>query len=533
MLSSWELKLKPSLFMKQVGGMVALRPPQPAFPPVYDEINVCPFELPPANDLDYPLPETCIAKRPAEPRDASLLLVSDASSLSSTADTVDTWVFDGIFRELPSFLPAKSLLVLNRSRVITARLLMRKEGTGGKAEVLCISPVSPSWDPAIALTALSNRSVWRCMIGGRNIKAGSRLVLTTENGLCLTGQVEAREGKDGLVRFSWTHTAHGKESPPTFGDVLEDVGKIPLPPYMNRASDTADLQDYQTVYATARGSVAAPTAGLHFTHSLLQQLRNGPQQIETCYLTLHVGAGTFQPVTGKEVGEHAMHWERIQVPMDALETLIEATGSGRPMVPVGTTSVRTLETLYWWGVRLLSALPSSCSAQRPSTLLSEDSVTNLSLGQWDAYHYGAKWLTQASSLVPAVHALEALRDRAKMEGVDHVGGETQLMIAPGYRFALCDGLITNFHQPRSTLLLLVGAFLGGLGPVHRIYRHALSKGSYRFLSFGDSNLMIPPARVILPVRPKRGNVSGKCAVAWPRKGWAAGVKEERWVKLPD
>jgi len=487
------------------------------------------IELPPASALDYLLPDARIAKRPAEPRDASLLLVSDASTHQ---ENDSPWVCDAAFRDLPSFLPAKALLVLNQSRVITARLLMQKEGTGGKAEVLCISPIKPSWDPAVALAAPSGQSVWRCMIGGKNIKAGSRLVLETEEGLMLTAEVETREGKDGLVRFSWTSVSEPTLQNLSFGAVLERVGKIPLPPYMNRASDAADVQDYQTVYAKAEGSVAAPTAGLHFTLPLLEQLRTGPKAIDPCYLTLHVGAGTFQPVLWDDVGQHAMHWERVSVSLTTLDQLIEASGSGRPILPVGTTSVRTLESLYWWGAQLLSSSSSSSSSSCSPT--KQRSVADLSLGQWDAYQHGGLLARQhPSSFVPAVKALEALRKKAREEGVGSVGGETQLIVAPGYRFALCDGLITNFHQPRSTLLLLVGALMGGLGPVHRIYRHALSKGGFRFLSFGDSNLMIPPAQTLLPVRPGRGLGGEGRAVDWPRRGGGGGGGEEGWTRLRD
>ncbi len=509
-----------------------MAPPPPAPPPaaasLADDDEAPPplsFALPPASQLDYLLPEERIAIRPAEPRDASLLLVSDTSQGHE-----QPWVCDAVFRELPSFLPAQALLVLNQSRVITARLLMHKEGTGGKAEVLCISPVEPSWDPAVALAAPSGQSVWRCMIGGKNIKAGTRLVLTTtdeeQKEVTLVADVVAREGKDGLVRFSWT-SPDPAVAQQSFGHVLERVGKIPLPPYMNRASDAADIQDYQTVYAQAKGSVAAPTAGLHFTQDLLQQLQAGPKAIEPCYVTLHVGAGTFQPVSGDDVGAHAMHWERVSVPLSTLEQLIEASAHGRPILSVGTTSVRTLESLYWWGASLLSTGSSS------SSRIKSKSVADLSLGQWDPYRQGVlAGSPRTAPLVPATTALQTLHARAQEEGLDSVGGETQLMVAPGYRFALCDGLVTNFHQPRSTLLLLVSALMGGLGPVHRIYRHALRQGSgFRFLSFGDSNLMIPPARSLLPVRPGRGDGGGGGgSVAWPRKGGEQGGK---WTHLID
>lgn len=507
--------------LSQLKGVVSA-PAQDDSPPL--------VELPPASALDYLLPDVRIAKRPAEPRDASLLLVSDAST---DQENDGLWTCDATFRDLPSFLPAKSLLVLNQSRVITARLLMQKKGTGGKAEVLCISPLKPSWDPAVALAAPSGQSVWQCMIGGKNIKAGSRLVLEAGEGLTLTADVESREGKNGLVRFSWTSIFQPTLQSLSFGTVLERVGKIPLPPYMNRVSDAADVQDYQTVYAMAQGSVAAPTAGLHFTKSLLEQLQTGPKAIDPCHLTLHVGAGTFQPVSGDDVSQHTMHWERVSVPLTTLDALIEASGSGRPILPVGTTSVRTLESLYWWGAQLLSPSSSSSSSSASSSRTKQRSVLDLSLGQWDAYQFGGSSTRQRPcTFVPAATALDALAKQAREEGVESVGGETQLMVAPGYRFALCDGLITNFHQPRSTLLLLVGALMGGLGPVHRIYRHALSNG-YRFLSFGDSNLTIPPARTLLPVRPGRGVGAKGGVVDWPRMGRGGGRGREGWTCLSD
>ncbi|MCC7439622.1 MAG: S-adenosylmethionine:tRNA ribosyltransferase-isomerase [Armatimonadetes bacterium] len=415
----------------------------------------------PPDHFHYHLPDDRIALRPLAKRDDSKLLVCDVR---------DTSISHHTFRQLPSLLPNDSLLVLNDTRVVRARIVMRKP-TGGRVEFFLLEPVAPSHDPAIALAA-HGEATWNCMVGGaRRFRPGDCV-----EGEFLMNGVAARlaatmlgSAPDGFaLRFRWQPAGL------SFADLLDAAGSVPLPPYIHRTADESDSETYQTVYAQQSGAVAAPTAGLHFTNQTFAQLRQ--RGIETARVTLHVGAGTFKQVKG-EIAEHDMHQEQISITPEALRALIEQGKRQResecaPFVMVGTTALRTVESLYWFGVRLLRddgdawALP------------------QLSVGQWDPYR-----LAESNPLFPppdeAFLAVEEWRNR---HGVAQASGRTKILIVPGYQFRACDALITNFHQPGSTLILLVGALLGH-ALWQRVYGAALHEG-YRFLSYGDSSLLI-------------------------------------------
>lgn len=413
-----------------------------------------------AEEYVYDLPQERIAVYPLPERDKSKLLVAHIAQ-----QTIE----HKHFPDVVDYLPAGALLVMNNTRVITARIPMRKT-TGGAVEVLCLSPIAPSTDPALALQATGSCQ-WRCMIGGKRVRAGTALEASLGNttAIVLRARVLVREGTEGIVEFSWTPASL------PFATIVENTGILPLPPYLKREAETADTERYQTVYAKLLGSVAAPTAGLHFTPAVLQQLQE--KGIATEQLTLHVGAGTFQPLQSDAVEQHPMHREYISVPRQVVEHLHlhcvqrEKRGaSAHPIVPVGTTSVRTLESLYWFGVQ--------CTREKDAT-----NKENMELGQWDAYH-----LAHSAPLVPPTVALEALLRWMDKHKCESITGGTRIMIVPGYPFTLCDALITNFHQPHSTLILLVAAF-AGKNLWRTLYTSAL-ENDYRFLSYGDSSLLL-------------------------------------------
>lgn len=456
-------------------------------------MNVQPDYIPeirPA-EYDYTLPDERIAVRPAAQRDESRLLLCSARSGD---------IAHRRFGDLPDLIPPGATLVVNDTRVVRARLHLYRE-SGGKVEVLLTDPLFPSSDPAAALAA-RGESVWRCMVGGlkriRNggeIKGEFPLALPDENG---EKEKKKREEENDADRTNERHDGRGTlfallkeedEAGPvlrfrwtpaemSFAEVIERIGHVPLPPYIKREDLPEDVSSYQTVYAEHEGAVAAPTAGLHFTPEVLERI--AARDIQTVRVTLHVGAGTFAPMKGERVGEHPMHAERIAVSEASLHALLEAAErrerTGAPLVVVGTTSLRTLESLYWYGVRLLR------NEIEPS---SSEPVVD----QWDPYRL------EREGVLPSLReALQQVANRVAAEGDGHnregVSGVTRLMIVPGYRFRACDALITNFHQPGSTLVLLVAAFLGK-DLWRRAYDAALQEG-YRFLSYGDSSLLIGP-----------------------------------------
>lgn len=396
-------------------------------------------------ELTYELPPGHIAPHPLPDRDASRLLVVRGESMA-----------DHHFRDLPDLLPDNALLVMNDTRVVNARLLFER-ATGATVEVFCLEP--DGGPPVEQALAQRGEAVWHCALGNaRRWKEGVlEHVRATPQGeeVRLFAERMAPGEKSERVRFRWTPHELG------FGEVLERMGEVPLPPYLDRSADATDTERYQTVYAHRSGSVAAPTAGLHFTPDLLQALER--KGLERHRLTLHVGAGTFMPVRSHTMGGHAMHMERVQVRRTTVEALRNALGA-RPVVAVGTTTLRTLESLYWHGVAILAGADPEAVA----------------VGQWEPYGH------EAAHQPDAADALGAVLRWMDARALDEVQGATRLLIAPGYRVRTADALLTNFHQPRSTLLLLVAAFIG---PHWReAYAHALDKG-YRFLSYGDGSLL--------------------------------------------
>ena len=398
----------------------------------------------PIADYDYPLPEERIAKFPMEQRDHSKLLCLKGDNIS-----------EHHFYDLPDLLPKDTLLVFNDTKVIHARLFFRKE-TGAVIEIFCLEPHQM---PVAQAFEQRERCTWTCFIGNnKKWKEGSLSgQWSVANGqFTLTATRREAVGNAWVVDFSWTGGF-------SFAEVIEAAGVIPLPPYLNRQAEVSDATRYQTVYAHHDGSVAAPTAGLHFTPEVFAHLKE--KGILTEYITLHVGAGTFKPVSTDTIGEHEMHVEPVHVTADNLRHII--AHQGKPLIAVGTTSVRTLESLYWFGVQL---------QQNPD-------LDHMHVNQWDPYT-----LSTAHYSLPTIQAFENILTWMERHDSDHLDGETQLMIAPGYQYRVIDGLVTNFHQPKSTLLLLVSALVGDAW--RDCYHYALDHG-FRFLSYGDSCLFLP------------------------------------------
>lgn len=396
------------------------------------------------NEYDYELPDERIAKFPLPERDASRLLLYNCGQISH-----------GAFRDLPEVLPPNALLLFNNTRVIHARLVFQRS-TGARIEVFCLEPLSPVEHQQ----SLSSEEpvVWACLIGNNKRWKEKELTLTvdTPHGpVHLYAERLAPHEDVFAVRFRWE-----SPQPIAFGEILHYAGLIPLPPYLHRESVPSDEDRYQTVYGRQEGSVAAPTAGLHFTDRVFEGLKQ--KGIETAYVTLHVGAGTFRPVKSERLGEHPMHEEQIFVSRETITALRDAVEAGRPIIPVGTTSLRTLESLYWCGAN-------------PSVLINNHHHHQPLVAQWDPYQ-------TAHEYAPA-EALNGLLEALQTKGEQTLTGSTQLLIAPGYTYRLATGLITNFHQPRSTLLLLVAALVGQ--DWRRIYNYAL-ENDFRFLSYGDS-----------------------------------------------
>ena len=393
-------------------------------------------------DYNYGLTEDRIAKYPLQERDATKLL-----------HYKDGCIEEHIFRELPELIPSGTLMVFNDTKVVPARLHFQRE-SGAHIEIFCLEPVSPvEYNLSFAAT---RECSWKCVIG--NAKRWKDDILHLYNpqadpaleALSLHASLLSRDGQTGVVQFSW-------QGDVPFSRVLELAGTVPIPPYLNRESEAVDSQRYQTVYAHIRGSVAAPTAGLHFTDSVLERMRAKGIRMEN--VCLHVGAGTFLPVKSSLVSEHPMHREPFVVSKSLIQTLA-AKDPETPLLAVGTTSVRTLESLYYIGVSCLErGVPQDVEQWAPYTR---------------TYTYSTR------------EALEAIVAWLDKEGLDALVAGTRIIIVPGFRFRLVDKLVTNFHQPESTLILLVSAFVNG--DWRSIYNYALQHG-FRFLSYGDSSLL--------------------------------------------
>ncbi|WP_266204427.1 S-adenosylmethionine:tRNA ribosyltransferase-isomerase [Pontibacter kalidii] len=393
-------------------------------------------------DFVYELPEERIAKFPLPERDQSKLLLYKKGHIT-----------DHTFTNLPQLLPPHTLLVFNDTRVVQARLLMQKE-TGGLVEIFCLEPVAPHREVQLAMQQTGG-STWKCLVGNNKRWKSGPVTLQFEGGM-LRAEREAQQEGHFLIRFTW------EPEELTFAEVLERCGRLPLPPYLNRDLTPDDHTRYQTIYANQKGAVAAPTAGLHFTDRVMEALK--AQSIDTAYLTLHVGAGTFKPVKADTMEAHEMHAEQVYISRSILERLLKQ--QGEPVIPVGTTSMRSLESIYWLGAKVL---------QQP-----ELPVQELQVSQWQAY--------ESINPPSAEEALQALLQYMDHQHVNHLHASTQIIIAPGYTFRMCQGLVTNFHQPESTLLLLVSALIGENW--RKVYQHALEH-DYRFLSYGDSSLLLP------------------------------------------
>lgn len=396
------------------------------------------------SDYNYPLPDERIAKFPLPVRDQSKLLVYRHGQVSETR-----------FTSLPDYLEAGELMIFNNTKVIQARLHFRKE-TGALIEIFCLEPIQPN-DYVLNFQQTSH-AAWLCMIGNlkkwkegslhkeMNVK-GHTITLTATRGEC--------RGTSHWVDFTWDNPEI------TFADILEVFGELPIPPYLNRETQESDKETYQTVYSKIKGSVAAPTAGLHFTERVLQALRDKGVDLEE--VTLHVGAGTFKPVKSEEIEGHEMHTEYISVNQQTIEKLIAHGGKA---IAVGTTSVRTLESLYYIGVTI---------ASHPDAGQEE-----LHVRQWQPY--------ETHPTMTTVESLQQILDYMKRHELEALHTSTQIIIAPGYTYHIVQKMVTNFHQPQSTLLLLVSAFVKG--DWRTIYDYALAH-DFRFLSYGDSSLLIP------------------------------------------
>lgn len=393
-------------------------------------------------DFDYPLPDDRIAKFPLERRDQSKLLVYRGGNIEESR-----------FDHVPELLPPDTLLIFNNTKVIHARLFFRKP-TGSTIEVFCLEPFQM---PVALSFEQRGHCTWNCFIGNnKKWKEGSLTRQLDIHGQSVTLTATRRKavGNAWIVDFDW-------DGGLSFAELIDQAGVIPLPPYLHREAVSSDNERYQTVYALHQGSVAAPTAGLHFSPEVFEALRQ--KGIATDFITLHVGAGTFKPVSTPTIGEHEMHVEKIEISRSNIECILNHLG--HTVIPVGTTTVRTIESVYWFGVKL----------SRNSKL------DAMHVMQWDPYEL-------ESLSVSTEHAYNNVLQWMEEQGIEQLEGDTQLMIAPGYIYHVISGLITNFHQPKSTLLLLVSALVGDAWK--ECYRYALDH-QFRFLSYGDSCLFLP------------------------------------------
>ena len=411
-------------------------------------------------DYNYPLPD----EFPLAERDQSKLLIYDRGNISERH-----------FADLPDLLPEGSLLVMNNTRVIQARLYFYKE-TGARVEILVLEPAKPA--EYQENFAQRGRTAWYCMVGGlKKWKQGELKAEVDIQGQKVAIRAERGEehGTSHWINFYWNGDW-------TWSEVLEAMGELPIPPYLNRKTEESDKRTYQTVYSKIEGSVAAPTAGLHFTEKVLRKIDQ--KGIDREEVTLHVGAGTFRPVKSEDIGHHDMHAEHIAVRRETIEKLIRHGGRA---IAVGTTSVRTLESLYWIGRKLergQQTLPSPA----------KEGIEDFHVSQWEPYEE-----TPRTDILdtegPGVGPLSALLSYMDANDLDVLHASTQIIIVPGYRYRIVERMITNFHQPQSTLLLLVSAFIGE--DWRRVYDYALGHG-FRFLSYGDSSILIPNTNYTKP-----------------------------------
>jgi S-adenosylmethionine:tRNA ribosyltransferase-isomerase len=409
-------------------------------------------------DFDYPLPDTKIAYTPASDRAGSKLLVWDNSIIAESN-----------YSNIAAHLPANATLVFNNSKVIAARILFDKINAENQnaltpsstIEIFCLEPTGKFTPILLAMQAIQ-KVEWNCLVGGAKKWKEDSLIkkvqINNEEILFTAKKIKNEDGKF-IIEFSWDHTSL------TFSEILTATGNIPLPPYIQRKASEEDKDRYQTTYAIEEGSVAAPTAGLHFSKAVFESLNN--KSILQKYLTLHVGAGTFMPVKSDTIDEHTMHAEFIEVDSTLIQFI--ANKLTDPIIAVGTTSLRSIESTYWIGVKIY--LHKKMFGENISS-------GNLHLGQWEAYEL-------AGQDVSIADAMNALLNWLKENNTNKLIAKTQLMVTPGYTFKICNALITNFHQPKSTLLLIIAAITGEQW--RSVYQHAL-ENDYRFLSYGDGSL---------------------------------------------
>jgi S-adenosylmethionine:tRNA ribosyltransferase-isomerase len=390
-------------------------------------------------DFNYELPDDRIAQYPLAQRDHSKLLIYNNGTITKD-----------IFYNITRYIPSQSLLVFNDSKVIHARLLFRKD-TGSLVEIFCLEPAAQELQTAFQQ---KGNCEWKCLVGNNKRWKSGQLQIEYK-GTTLFAEKIKQEEDNFIVKFSWEpcHLC--------FSEVLEVFGKVPLPPYINREAEENDSSRYQTVYAKYEGSVAAPTAGLHFTEKTFRDIEAAG--IKQAYVTLHVGAGTFKPVSVSNISEHEIHEEYFRVSRHFIVTLIEQIKSGKPVIPVGTTSLRTIDSLYWLGVKAF-----------------QHNLKHVFLEQWES--------DKLKDLnISTIDALKALLAEIDKYDTSHLNGSTRLMIIPGYEFRIVNGIITNFHQPRSTLLMLIAAMVGDKWK--EAYSYALAN-DFRFLSYGDCCLFL-------------------------------------------
>ncbi len=397
------------------------------------------------SDFTYSLPDERIARHPLAERDQSKLLVYKSGLIE-----------ESIYRDIDQFLPAGSLLVFNNTKVVEARLLFQKL-SGGVIEIFCLEPADQYADIALAMVQ-KGEVFWKCLVGGvSKWKHGmvlSKKILTGETEVELQAEISERLPDCFIIKMRWTPAGY------TFAEILHLAGLVPLPPYLHREVEASDKERYQTVYARYDGSVAAPTAGLHFTQNIFEKL--AAKNISTNFVTLHVGAGTFKPVKSETIGGHEMHSEFLDVSIETIEHIYKHID--QKIFAVGTTSLRLIESLYWMGVK---------TSTNPSI-----NMNDLAVLQWEPY--------ETKSRLGTSIALKSLMDWMKSNGLNRLITKTQIMIAPGYELKIASGIITNFHQPQSTLLLLIAAVVGEKWK--ELYEHALNN-DFRFLSYGDGCLL--------------------------------------------
>jgi S-adenosylmethionine:tRNA ribosyltransferase-isomerase len=418
-------------------------------------------------DFTYDLPASKIASYPLEERDASkLLIVGAPNGPGAVGENGATQTFsESTYSNLDEVLPSNTLLVHNDTKVVAARLFFEKQN-GSTIEIFCLEPAPIYKDITSAMLA-KKQVLWVCLIGGAKKWKEGPLQIKYGNNHTLTATKHFTLADSYLIQFEWDNEAQ------SFAEVLEAVGNIPLPPYFNRAVEANDKERYQTVYANAEGSVAAPTAGLHFTPALFTKL--AAKNINKAFVTLHVGAGTFKPVKAARMEAHEMHAEFIDVQKSFIEMLRDNfTTNKQKIIAVGTTSLRTLESLYWMGAKIIAA-------NKPHNNNANLSIENISVVQWDPYE-----LMPQNELPSSEAAIGALCNWLDQNNISRLITKTQIIIAPSYRFKIIDGLITNFHQPQSTLLLLVAAITNGNWKP--MYEYALHN-DFRFLSYGDGCLI--------------------------------------------